>query len=122
MNGRTNAVVECLQFVAGPLIWAAHFFAMYVAAALYCSSTSAGNGAPFLTFAMLWTAITVAALLGLIAGQLTKAGRRAPDADENDGSRFLQRGSIVLGAAALLAVVWSAVPTTMLAACSGVVA
>ena len=120
MSETTNPVSQCLNLLAGPLIWAAHFFVMYGAATLICSSTSGRNGALFLPFAMLCTAIALATLLNLIAGQLIRLSHQEPHSDQPDGSRFLQRGSIILGAAAVLAVLWSAVPAVMLA-CSGAV-
>jgi hypothetical protein len=119
MDHKASTVRILLLILGGPLIWAVHFSIMYGAVTLLCKSASVDNSARFLIFATLGTLIAIAALLTLLARQLIEAGRERTGTDARDGSRFLRRSSVLLAAAALLAVVWSTFPVIMLPACSG---
>jgi hypothetical protein len=122
MNERTSHVGETLLFFGGPLIWAAHFFAVYGAETLFCMSATARRSAEFSSYALLGTLIAILALLVLLTRQLVQVGRSAAEVDEGEGTRFLRHGSILVATAALLALVWSAIPVIFLAACSAAAA
>ncbi len=114
----TRTVTQLLLCVAGPLIWAGHFSVMYGAQTLFCMSAVANDGRSFHPYAITFTAAAILTLTALLTSQLIEAGRRSNSADRSDVTQFLRTISIILGAGALLAVVWSAMAAGVLPACS----
>lgn len=94
------------RFLAGPVIWAAHFSAVY---ALHAPMCVAGAGGPYVVLLWSVTAAAVAALIVLIAWP---SGR-----EEN--AVFLDRAASALAFLSLCAVVWAALPALLLAPCTG---
>lgn len=117
MTERTSAAGKALLFLGGPIIWAAHFFLIYGAQTLFCMSAGARRSGDFASYALPGTVLAIAAVMVLLTRQLVQVGREGTEADERDGYRFLRHGSIVLATAALLALIWSAVPLIVLTAC-----
>lgn len=101
-----------LLIFSGPLVWAAHFLAVYVLAALACARRFAhvewlGRGVTQWGISLL-TLAAVAAILGLI---LFQHRRRL------DSSRFVQQMTLALGLLSVMAIVWEALPAFVVPAC-----
>jgi hypothetical protein len=104
-------IAEALFWLAGPVVWAAHFVVMYGAHALICArmETSAMNLWP--TVAASATAPALLALAGLI---VARARSRAPS---NGRTTFARDLTIALAALSLLGVLWVALPATVMPPC-----
>jgi hypothetical protein len=114
-----STVAELLLCLSGPLIWAAQFFVLYGAVTLACLNTAAPLNATFFAFAVAVTLVTLLAVAGLTAWQVSRIGRQARAGAEADGARFLRAVSIGLGGAAVLAILWGTLPLLVLPACAG---
>jgi NADH:ubiquinone oxidoreductase subunit 6 (subunit J) len=62
MTGRAVTIGYALLALVGPMIWASHFFAVYLAEAVLCSPAVAADGAVYLAGVVL----TIAAVIGLL--------------------------------------------------------
>jgi hypothetical protein len=117
VSSRTSTATELILCLGAPLIWAVHLFILYGGATLACLDAAAGRNASYVSFAMALTIMAMVVVAGLMAWQSARA--RQPNAgDPADGSRFLRVTSIMLGAAALLAIFWGALSVLMLPTCS----
>lgn len=114
-----STVAELLLCLGGPLIWAVQFFALYGAATLACLNTTATHSTLFFTFAVAVTLVALLAVAGLTAWQVSRMGRLATAGAQVEGARFLRAISVVLGGAALLAIVWGTLPVLVLPTCAG---
>lgn len=102
------ALIACL---AGPVIWAAHFFLLYGLEAPLCSRAGFTNPAAlFGTIASVATAGALAALTIVLTMLLRRAARR--------GSTFLNRIATGLALLATAGVLWVAMPAVLLQACA----
>jgi hypothetical protein len=111
-----DSIRELVLSLAGPIVWAAHFFVMYAAETLVCIGAAPSRG-QFLTIAIPGTTAALIGLAVFIAWQLRFGSHARPTAREGDGSWFLRRASAALAALAMLAILWSAVPVLLLPAC-----
>lgn len=102
-------VGEALFALSGLLIWVAHFLVVYVATALLCARTSAGALIPLLI--LVATILAVAALVAVLV--VARRNLR----QESSGRRFLARLAMFGAAAALVAVIWEAMPAGFLPSC-----
>lgn len=108
----------------GPTIWAAHFLASYVVAAIWCEK--AGAGAELAPVQLLVLVFTAAALLGIgwlgIAawrhwGYLEGEGPpHDADTDEERG-RFLGFATLLLCGLSFVAVIYVALPVVFIPDC-----
>ena len=114
---RMSAAFELILCLGGPLIWAMHLFILYGAATLACLDVTCSQNASYVFFAMALTVMAMIAVAGLMVWQSARA-RQANAGDPADGSRFLRVMSIMLGNAALLPILWGALPVLMLPTCS----
>lgn len=101
-----------LLMFAGPLIWAAHFLAVYVLAALACARNFAhvewlGGGVTQWGIALL----TLAAIAAIAAIILLR-GRR-----DGQSARFVHWTTLTLGLLSVLAIVWEAMPAYLVPTC-----
>lgn len=105
MTAMVRPVSEFLACLYGPIVWAAHFFVVYGAESIVCTSSSSPASTMWFTIVGM-TAIALAA----IAAPLARSVRVAPESDR-EVQRFLMmlRNSLpILSAAAVLAVAVSA--------------
>lgn len=109
-GNRARWITELALPLIGPVIWSAHLFVLYGAEALLCSAPEPSQ--PILSFvATAATAVAVILLLGLMLWQLQREVRHVPTGP------FLREVSIVLAGLALLGVLWTALPATLVSAC-----
>ena len=113
-----------LWIVPGPLVvWALHFMACYITAALWCGPAVPGGGsqAPWLPFALY----TVAALLAIGAiGWLGYRSHRLGDASAPhdadspaDRHRFIGLATLLIAGLAFVSVIYSAMAVFMVPTC-----
>ncbi len=102
------AMPSLLRWLAGPLVWAAHFLVVYASESVLCSR---GWGAD----AHL-TLIALATVAGLAL--LFVSSRRALAASGAEGSAFMQRVAAALSLLGGLAIVWTALPAVFLSSCT----
>ena len=101
MSPRVYTVGQALLGLIGPIIWAAHFFSLYLAEAFLCVSADADT-----SVRISGGGLTLAAIAALLT-----ARRRASDSQWVSLIRPLIDLSIV-------AVVWTAIPLAVLGTCS----
>jgi len=103
--------------VAGPMIWAAHFFLMYAAQTALCTAMP-GRAAGHVTSAgIALTAVAGLALLVLIGHRFATTHRdQGPDIAPS--RPFLGHVQVALAALSLLAVIWAAVAAAALPVCA----
>lgn len=111
MIERSRSLWDFLRTLAGPAIWAAHFFVVYGVEWVICTRITAPESA------MRWVVLvaTLVALAGVTTMLITTHRRRRSDSD--DVSRFMLQTETALAAisgAAILAVATSAL---LLSAC-----
>ena len=101
MSTRVHTVGQALLGLIGPIIWAAHFFSLYLAEALLCVSADAGS-----SVRLAGGGLTLAAIAALIYAR--KRAAEGPWAS-------LIRPLIDLS---ILAIVWTAIPLITLQSCT----
>lgn len=104
MTGRTGPLSDFIVCLAGPCVWAAHFFVVYGAESVVCVAAASPASA------MRWTILAAtAAALALIAAPLVSFGRidRDYDAETSGFLRTLARWLAGLSALAVIAVALS---------------
>lgn len=108
---------------AGPVVWAAHFLASYVTAAVWCARTVPGaplGGARTALFAYTAVALLAIAWLGWRGWRRHRAGHQAPPHDEatvGDRHRFLGLATLLLCGLSFVAVGYSALAILMIGTC-----
>ena len=112
-------LAKSLFALAGLLIWALHFGAIYAFQALACARGFAGRevaGTGIVTAFII--AATVLALLAaaavMVAGWRT-AGANASLAEHNE---FLRHLGLLVAGFSIVAIVWEALPVLLMPACS----
>ena len=106
--------IKGLGFVlAGPAIWAAHFFVLYASEGFLCAAGPLAADAVRL-ISLTATTIAVATLLVFLGWQAQRGWRRQRAA-AIDAYRDISMGLAVM---ALLAVIWSALPAILLPVCT----
>ena len=99
-------------------VWAAQFGILYGIAGLACARGFAGarllgyGAIPFLSVIVTTLALTVVAAL------FVAALRRSRASEESASDRYLRRLATASAALMLVAIAWTAVPATLLPACS----
>ena len=111
------------RLTAGPLVWAIHFLASYVTAAVWCArmmpAASLGDARTAL-FAYTAVALALVALLGWRGWQRHRAGRQPPphdDATAGDRHRFLGLATALLCGLSFVAVAYTALGAVMIGTC-----
>jgi hypothetical protein len=102
------------RWLAGPLVWTAHFLIVYASESLVCSR---GGGAAL--HLGLVAAASVAGLLVLLA--VTPYSWRAGAArglGVSPGRAFMDRAAVALGLLGMLGLIWTALPAMLLSSCS----
>ena len=98
------------RWLAGPLVWTAHFFIVYAAESLICSR---GGGAT--AHLLLVAAATIAGLLVLLA--VTAYSWRMASEQDAAAPAFMDKVAAGLGLLGVLGMIWTALPATMLSSC-----
>ena len=111
---RARPFAEMLYCLAGPSVWAAHFFVLYGAHALICARM--GTGAPSLLWPSLAASATALALLGL-AGIIALRVRFGARRNGRSEAMFSRKLAIGLALISMLGVLWGALPAALMAPC-----
>jgi hypothetical protein len=116
---RSRSIGELAFVLAGPMVWAAHFFLLYGAEVLICTGPVAGSrGEQLLPVAAALTTAAVAGLLAILVAGLT-SGRQARQATEGTTrSLFWRDAPTALAMLAMLGVLWTALPALLIPACA----
>ena len=105
---------DFLLLMAGPIIWAVHFVAIYGFIGVVCARPV--PDAHWL--GVSWAGWVVVAM-GLVAAVVLVAWLRLrPTAAEPDNRRFLHRSSLALGWLALLAIAWETLAVFLVPGCA----
>jgi hypothetical protein len=108
MKHATRPMSDLILALAPPMVWAAHFFGVYLTEALLCTTKGeAAHGSVLLT-GILLTAVAIGLLLG------SHARLRAFGKNLHGALKFA--GPLAL--LSLLAVVWTSLPLFLLSACT----
>jgi hypothetical protein len=115
--GHSARPLKGLGFVlAGPAIWAVHFFALYASEGFLCATGPWATADAVGLMNLTLTTIAVAALLVLLCWQAQRGWRRQRAAAiDAVAYREISMGLAVM---ALLAVIWSALPAILLPVCT----
>ena len=111
----TQSIKALGVVLTGPVIWVAHFFALYAAEGFLCSGAASPAAAAIRPLGLTLTAIALAVLSIFLSWQGLQSLRNRQGAPMHLHS--YRRISIGLAAMALLAVAWSALPVILLPAC-----
>jgi hypothetical protein len=110
--------------IIAPIIWAAHFLACYILAAVFCAK--AGTTADLATVRWWIAGITVVALAGIAAcgiwafrlGHFMEGKATPHDADTiQDRRRFLAYATLLLSGLSFVATLFVALPAIFFASC-----
>jgi hypothetical protein len=110
--------------ITGPTIWAIHFLACYVTAAIYCEKL--GRAAELDELRIVIAGLTLVALVGIaLAGvwsyrrwegwEVARPPHDAPTAD--DRRRFLGFSTLLLAGLSFVATIYTALPAALIATC-----
>ncbi|WP_334190384.1 hypothetical protein [Noviherbaspirillum sp.] len=114
-----------LLIFSGPIIWAAHFVAIYGFTGVACARGS--HHAEWLGIGAVPWFIGISGLLALAAiatiGALaTRKGKRASQSDASgvpaEGHAFIGSMTIMLGLLAAIAIVWESLPVLLVPICA----
>lgn len=111
------------RLVAGPTVWAVHFLASYVTAAVWCArATPDALLGPARVAVFGYTAVALVAIgwLGWAGWRRHRAGRQAPPHDEatpGDRHRFLGLATALLCGLSFVAVTYSALGVVVIGTC-----
>ena len=113
MTARRDSMIEIVKALAGPMVWAAHFFFLYLVEAFACAAHGVSTGA------VRWVGISATAValgaLALLALGSTRASSSPREGTVQDGSpAALARPRILLS---MVAIVWTSAPLLLLPAC-----
>jgi hypothetical protein len=109
MKTETRPVADLLFAFAGPIVWAGHFFAVYLSEALLCPAKGSVAHAPVRPIGILLTVLALAAMLMLAMLQ-----RRGAISSRRSAALFVALPLTLLSA---LAMIWTTLPMFLLAAC-----
>lgn len=121
----TGHGTDLWKVIAAPIIWAVHFLACYVLAAVYCEK--AGRGASLEDIRIWLIVVTLAALAGIAASTITLWRVRARSVTDNDFEfehntqeerhRFLSHVALMLCVLSAIAVLYVFIPVLYLSTC-----
>ena len=119
-NLRIRSARELWLYLAGPIVWAAHFSLLYGIEAAICSGLGRSFlGKQFWLIALGLTAVALITLLCFIRWQLA-LGRHDHNTRSERSAAFLRDMSIGLVALAIIGVLWSTLPALVLPVCATV--
>ncbi len=114
MKTQPRSILELMKALAGPIIWAAHFFLLYLVEAFACTGQGASTGV------VRWTGLAAtAAALGVLALLSLRSTRvlYAPGegAAQNQPLSAFARPLILLS---MVAILWTSAVLLLLPACA----
>jgi hypothetical protein len=108
---RPRPVLDLIFAMAGPIVWAMHFFALYLAEAFFCPpAVSAGSGI-IRPFAAILTVMALAALIAL----RVKSSTPSEPPVETSGALSFRRPLVDIS---IVAVLWTSIPLFLIEACA----
>jgi hypothetical protein len=110
---RVRPLTDFLRSLFGPTVWAGHFFALYAAQSLLC--TTGADPTRYVWFAAIATATSIALLVGVLAWPFV---RRRTAERLTAASVFLLDIATALAWLSLLGVLWNAFPVAFLPVCA----
>ncbi len=102
-----------LRLWVGPLVWAAHFLAIYGFTALACARNA---GVSVVVWFILAVTLFAGAVLGVTIGLALRDGRFSPSL--TGLAEFLHGLTITIASLVMLALVWEALPALFIPVCS----
>ena len=103
-----------LRWLGGPLVWAVHLMFVYASESLVCTR-GAGAESHFLLVGVISTSAVIAVLI------VTTVNLRGRASIADDGPSFMDKVAVALGGLSLVAVLWTALPASLIPACSSTV-
>jgi len=112
MSARRDSVIDLVKAVTGPIVWAIHFFFLYLTEAFAC----ANRGLP--TDAVRWSGLAATlAAVALLALFSTRFGR-SHQQDRTAQTQPAFKLGAPLALLSMVAIVWTAIPLLLLPACA----
>jgi hypothetical protein len=119
MRTGSRSTGELALALAGPTVWAVHFFLMYGAEVVICTGPAATSRAgQALPVAIALTVVAMVGLLCILVRRFALDRQAHQAADDTHGSLFWRDASTALAALAMLGVLWVALPAILLPACA----
>ncbi len=120
MRALTGATAQAVtwRLWVGPLVWAAHFLAIYAFTALACARNVAAGwfGVGIVIWFIGAATLVAAAVLLLTIGIAVRDGRRSASSPEP--SPFVHWLTAAIAGLVLLAVLWETLPVLLVPVCS----
>lgn len=120
MRALTGATAQAVtwRLWVGPLVWAAHFLAIYAFTALACARNVAAGwfGVGIVIWFIGAPTLVAAAVLLLTIGIAVRDGRRSASSPEP--SPFVHWLTAAIASLVLLAVMWETLPVLLVPVCS----
>jgi hypothetical protein len=116
MNAHPRPASDLLVASFGPIVWAAHFFGLYLTEALLCTAPEAATGAQVRSIGAGMTVIALAALVALALRH--RHGFRLSAGGNTRTPAALSKFAGPLTIVSILAVLWTSIPLFLLPACA----
>jgi hypothetical protein len=112
VTAEVHSRLVVLKALAGPIVWAGHFFFLYLLEAFLCTADAAYIGV------VRWTGIAAtAAALGLLALLVLSSGRASNGSIVNTARDDPMAFAVPLTLLSMVAVAWASMPLFLLPAC-----
>ena len=109
MNARPLPLTHLIPALTGPIVWATHFFILYLAEAFACAAGAS---------AVRWIgAMATIGALGILAVSAARAGAHISDGQPSVTAVLLSF-AMPLALLSIVAILWSAMPLFLLPACT----
>ena len=115
MSAHPRPMSDLLLALIGPIVWAGHFFGLYLTEALLCSILAPAAGAQIRWIGAGLTVIALAALLTFAMCSQRCFGF-SDDKRTDPGTLFSFAGPLTI--VSILAVLWTSIPLFLLPACA----
>ena len=115
MSAHPRPMSDLLLALTGPIVWAGHFFGLYLTEALLCSAPGPATGGQV---RWIGAGLTVIALGGLVAFALRHRHDLHLFAGDATGASAALSLAGPLTIVSILAVLWTSIPLFLLPACS----
>jgi len=103
-------VLDLVFAMAGPIVWAMHFFALYLAEAFLCPPAVSTGSAIVRPFAAILTVMALAALIAL----RVRSSTPSEPPGETSGALSFKRPVVDIS---ILAVLWTSIPLFLIESC-----
>ena len=115
MSAQPRPMSDLLLALGGPMVWATHFFGLYLTEALLCSAPAPSAGAQI---RWIGAGLTFIALAGLVAFALRHRHDFHPFTGNATGTSAALSFAGPLTLLSILAVLWTSLPLFLLPACT----